>query len=195
MLAALTRNWGIFLMIPLVYEYLSQIHFNFRRISAALIWLLFIPAGLVGYMVYLHLKFDKPLAFITVQSHWKRSFTYPWEAFAITLQNIRRDSHFGNNLLDLIFTITCLGLILTGVSKIRVPYQIYAVIGLLIPLWAATPWAGLLSMPRSVLVLFPIFITLAIFVRNQETKTAILAFFAGLLAFFSVLFAQAYWIA
>ncbi|HEX3048257.1 MAG TPA: mannosyltransferase family protein [Bacillota bacterium] len=195
MLAALTRNWGVFLIIPLLYEYLNRIHFNLRLVNAAIIWLSLIPIGLAGYMIYLHFHLGDSLAFVTAQSHWKRSFTYPWQAFGIAFQNIRHDFYFGANLLDLIFASAGVGLMLLGVRRIRVSYQIYAAIGLLIPLLAAAPWAGLLSMPRFVIVLFPLLITLAVVTRNQETKIGIVAVFAGFLTFFSVLFAQSRWVA
>lgn len=195
MLAALTRNWGVFVTIPLAYEYFSQVQFDFRGINARVAWLLLIPTGLAGYMAYLAFNLGDPLAFVTAQSYWKRSFTFPWQAFGIAWQNIRHHYFFGANLLDLIFSVTGLGLILAGIRKIRVSYLIYAGLGLLIPLWAAASWAGLLSMPRFVIVLFPIFISLAVNFRNPEAGTGLMAVMAGFLAYFSVLFAQSRWVA
>ncbi|MCL6589259.1 MAG: hypothetical protein K6U80_04820 [Firmicutes bacterium] len=195
LLAALTRNWGVFLLIPLFYEYLDRIQFNLRLVKVKALWLLLIPTGLAGFMAYLYWRLGDPLAFVTAQSYWKRSFTFPWQAFAIAVQNVRNDSHFGANLLDLIFSSAGLGLIILGIRKIRISYQIYAAIGILIPLLAAAPWAGLLSMPRFLIVLFPVLTTLAVIIRDQETKTGMIAVFAGFLGYFSVLFAQSRWVA
>ena len=59
-LSAATRSIGVFLVLPLAYEWWLQ-----RRTSARLSWLylLLVPCGLGGYMLYLYTAFGDPLVF------------------------------------------------------------------------------------------------------------------------------------
>lgn len=69
------------------------------------------------------------------------------------------------------------------------------VMGLFFPLWAASPHAGLFSMPRFILVLFPIHLATAIVIRSLNIRTALLAFYSGLLVYLGILFSYSRWVA
>jgi hypothetical protein len=55
--------------------------------------------------------------------------------------------------------------------------------------------ASLMSMPRFALVLFPMFLVLAIWGSRSAVNSAIVAFSLPLLGLFTVLFADWYWVA
>ncbi len=194
--AAATRNWGVFIVIPLIVEYLHQINFNWRRIQGRIGWLGIIPVGLLSYMFFLQSRFGDPFLFVKVQASWLRGASLPWDAFLFTIGNIVNDRYWGRNFLDLLVTVPAMGMLLSGFrKKIRVSYLVYGVIGFLIPLFAASPRAGLFSMPRFVMVLFPIYLGIAVGFNRSEPERGIIALFAGALAHFSVLFSQLRWIA
>jgi hypothetical protein len=78
--AALTRNTGILLVVPLLMLYWQQRGWSLRRLrglrlrrmDARLGWLALIPAGIVVYMAYLYAHVGDPLAFMTAQENWHR---------------------------------------------------------------------------------------------------------------------------
>ncbi len=196
LLAAATRNWGVFVVVPLIVEYLHQIGFNWRRIKGQILWLGIIPVGLLSYMFFLQSRFADPLLFVKVQASWLRGTSLPWDAFLITIRNIVNDRYWGRNFLDLLITVLAMGMLLVGFrKKIRFSYLVYGIIGFLIPLFAASPRAGLFSMPRFVMVLFPIYLGAAVGFNRPDLERGIIALFAGALAHFSVLFSQLRWIA
>lgn len=195
MLASITRNTGVLLIIPLFYEYLIQSEFSFRKIRPGILWLGLIPAGLVVYITYLYYTLGDPLAFVSAQQYWGRSFSYPWQAVYKTLINIYSDFYRGRNLLDLVFATWAVILLLSSLRKIRFSYLIYTFLGLLVPLWAASPYAGLFSMPRFVLALFPLFIAGARLIKDLNMRTAVIAFHSGLLVYLGVMFSFSRWVA
>src|SRR5918995_3762007 len=72
-LAAATRNVGIFLVVPLLYEWIKDIErFRWRGI-----YLLLAPGGLLAYMGYLWVRFGDPLLFYSAQENWGRQATGP----------------------------------------------------------------------------------------------------------------------
>ncbi len=195
MLAGLTRNLGVFLLAPLLYEYLARNDFKLRAVRPDLAWLGLIPVGPVIFMVYLWQVLGNPLAFLTAQKFWHRSFAFPWEAVYRACLNILTDYNPGRNLLDLLFTVLAGLLIGLAGRKIRFSYLLYLLIGLLIPLCSTAPQAGLYSMPRFVLVLFPIYLILAGRVRSAWFHGLTLALFTGSLVCLSIIFSYSGWVA
>ncbi|HWI54314.1 MAG TPA: hypothetical protein VNT57_01370, partial [Desulfobacteria bacterium] len=118
-----------------------------------------------------------------------------WQALYLTMKNILTDFGRGRNFLDLIFTILGFGAAAFSVRKIRFSYWIYMVMGLILPLWAASPHAGLFSMPRFVLVLFPVHLATAVSIRSLNIRTALLAFYSGLLVYLGIMFSNSRWVA
>ena len=78
-LAAVTRNTGILLLIPLVILYMNGRGWNWRRPGAGMLWLLLAPAGLLVWMIILKINFGSFLMFAAAQSQWGRHVTGPLE--------------------------------------------------------------------------------------------------------------------
>ena len=57
--AAATRNVGIFLVVPLMYEWIKDV----ERFRWQGVYLLLAPGGLIAYMVYLWVRFGDPVLF------------------------------------------------------------------------------------------------------------------------------------
>ncbi len=103
--AALTRNLGVFLFIPLAWEYLARRGLlplapgepfralpPLRRLpglaGARAAWLLLIPLGLGLYMGYLFKTTGNPLAYVDAEHRWGRAVNYPWAGLRQAVANV-----------------------------------------------------------------------------------------------------------
>jgi hypothetical protein len=161
------------------------------REDARLAWLLLIPAGLGVYMTYLWVRFGDALLFAHVQSsHWRRALNWPWAdvwrgaraayrgMFAMHdrlwmfpsgfLPGHRLEFLFARTLLPfgtLLFAAFCLIIVL---RRLPASYGAYSLLALLIPLLEPSGVAPLYSVHRFVLVLFPLFMGLAIVLEKRK---------------------------
>ncbi len=153
--------------------------------------------GLAGFVVYLFVNWQvggNPFAFLQVQEeYWKVGITYPGfpirEAITgITQGGLERDYIFvywGT----LIAALLGGGLLLAGIRKVRPSHQVYAWGGLLIPL--CTSW--LVSLPRFILLLFPLFVVLGTIRLPGKVHGFILGFFFAAQVAFFALYALGWW--
>lgn len=195
MTAGLTRNLGVLLLIPLVYEYLADIKFQLRQVKPDILWLGLVPVGPAVFMAYLWRVLGNPLAFLDAQKFWHRTFAFPWQSFYRACDNVVKGVQPGRNFLDLIFTVIVVLLIILAVRKTRFSYLLYMLIGAALPLTSSAPHAGLYSMPRLILVLFPMYIVMADRVKNRTLISFIYVLFTGTLIYFSVIFSYSCWVA
>jgi Mannosyltransferase (PIG-V) len=182
--AAATRNVGIFLVVPLMYEWIKDVEiFRWRGV-----YLLLAPGGLFVYMVYLWVRFGDPLLFYTAQESWGRHATGPldtarraWGAAVEgasrlldpdlwahpTLSNAANQLAGASNFFNLGFFVFAMIVLLAGSRYLPLSLTIY---GLLLVAPAAlfgTPGSPLMGTPRYVLVAFPVFIVLALLFKNR----------------------------
>jgi hypothetical protein len=183
-LAAATRNVGIFLVVPLMYEWIKDIErFRWRGI-----YLLLAPGGLFAYMGYLWVSFGDPLLFYSAQESWGRQATGPldtasraWGAAVegadrlldpdlwahLSLSNAANQLAGASNFFNLAFFVFAIVVLLAGSRYLPLSLTVY---GLLLVAPAAlfgTPGSPLMGTPRYVLVAFPVFIVLALLFRNR----------------------------
>ena len=78
-LAALTRNTGVLLLIPLIIFYMSDRSWNWRRIKIDILSLLLAPAGLLAWMFILKINFGQAMLFAAAQAQWGRHLAGPLE--------------------------------------------------------------------------------------------------------------------
>ena len=76
--AALTRNTGVLLLLPMAMFYVGARDGKLRRWDGQLAWFALVPAGLLVWMGYLQSRFGDPFAFLVAQAHWGRSLSAPW---------------------------------------------------------------------------------------------------------------------
>lgn len=154
-LSAATRPIGVLLVLPLAYEWHRQ---GPRRWLSA--WpLLLIPLGLVSYMLYLSFAFDSPLRFVQAQTAWGRAASVGEmlqraQDLLSDPQVLARASRIG---LELVFVVIGVVLLIRLLRDQRPSYALYALYTIGLPL--AT--LQVLSMPRFLIVAFPLFIALA----------------------------------
>lgn len=192
LLAAATRSVGVFLVLPALWEYRQA---TGGKISKELLFVAAIPLGLLFFMAYLKVKLGNPLAFWTAQHFWERSLAWPWESLVQAAAYLRERRSFSNMLVDFFFTLLAAALFLLSLGKERPSYCLFTLAGLLVPLSSPASGMPLLSMPRFVMVLFPIYLTMARLVRSEEAHLLILSTSSALLLFFQVLFARGCWVA
>jgi hypothetical protein len=186
--AAATRNVGIFLVAPLMYEWirgggLEEGNERWRGIYLALV-----PSGLVAYMGYLWIRFGDPLLFYSAQQNWGRQATGPlatagraWESAAEgagrlldpglwahpSLGNLADHLAGANNLYNLCFFVFAVVVLLAGLRDLPLSLSIYGFLLVAPATLFGTPESPLMGTPRYVLVAFPIFIVLGLLSRKK----------------------------
>ncbi len=185
--ASATRLVGLFLGILLLPNKKSK----FRPIF------LLIPFGLIGYMIYLQYKFNNALYFLTAQSAFGQSretakivllpqVFYRWINQLLTTHGLV----FVNSAFELSTAILTLILLSIGIKTTKKEWVIFSLIAIIVP----TLTGSLGSMPRYVLIAFPIYIIMAQ-IKNNAIKSAIALVFTILLFITTVYFSQGYWVA
>jgi hypothetical protein len=135
-----------------------------------------------------------PLYFSHVQANWGRHLALPWLSIRNSVMTIVRTKSLlitANESIELVFTIVMIAVTIAGAFRLRLSYTVYSALSILVPMSTAS----LMSMPRFALVLFPMFLMLALWGNRSWVNSAIVAFSLPLLGLFTVLFADWYWVA
>lgn len=195
-LLSATRIVGIAIFPALLYEYFK----NEKNKSLAKLLSIFLsPFGLIVYAFYNLQKWGNPFYFIQAQGNFANNRTV--NSIILLPQTLFR-------YLKILFTLKpniyewwvaffelsffVFGLIIFYVAwrkKIRLSYLIFGILCFLIPASTGT-FSGL---PRYILIIFPIFITLAL-VKNKVLKIIYCAISIMLLFLFFMLFSKGYFI-
>lgn len=211
--AALTRNAGILLVIPYLYEVwlsredtswrLTAILAEFKPLLLRLLPIVLIPLGLAIYIYYCWRIAGDPLRFASAQDHWGRHSTWPFAGVwgnlvEIFWQQPFTSSNTAHDLLDLGATLGFITLAIAGWRKLRTSYTLWLVLLLFTALIAPATSAladPLQSNQRFVLVMFPAYITLgALGVKYPRLHQAFMVGFPLLLAVLSLVFVMNRWL-
>lgn len=185
--ASATRLIGIFLAPAFSARAKTKFHIS----------LLIIPLGLISYMIFLKLEFNNPFYFLTAQTIFgqERSTTQiillP-QVFYRYLKILTTTSGLvlATAAFELISTIFALSLLLIAYKKVKIEWLIFSVMAVITPTLTGT----FASMPRYILIAFPIFIVLGS-IKNVAVKIFILIIFLVLLTVATIFFSQGYWVA
>lgn len=199
-LAALTRSAGVFLVVPYLYElWVSQV--DRRTMLLRLLPIGLIPLGTALYCIYCWQIRGNPIAFATLQYHWGRQLSWPWQGIWQALFQIFWQQPFGSfyevhALLDLSATVAFLALTIVGWRKLRTSYNLWLL--LLVVYTLLSPSISkedpLISNQRFILEMFPVFITLAsLSIKHPRLHQALYILFPALLATLSILFITNHW--
>jgi len=198
-LAALTRVEGVLLAVPYAMEAFGAFDWRHainapKRLWRVVLGFCLIPLGLVAYMATLWVLRGDPLYFSHVQAHWDRHLAPPWASVIRSVTMIVH-SHGAQaavgQALELTFTILMLAVLIAGWRSLRPSFWVYMALSIVVPMSTAS----LMSMPRFALVLFPMFIVLALWGRRAWVNSTIVAFSLLLLGLYTVLYANWYWVA
>jgi Gpi18-like mannosyltransferase len=208
LLACLTRQTGVILILPFCYEYLRQHQFHIRKISVNVISGLLIPAGVGIFAFYCWTRFGDPLSFSHEESLWQRQLMLPWWGMLKSVGVIRHGSGLLNfltlrNLTDLLPDLAVLSLITLGcIGPWRLKKEYWAYLFYAIPLFLMFnmyPKMGGSVMPlesvgRYMLELFPAFIILAVLGKSRWLHMSYMFVASSICYFLLTQFLTGHWV-
>lgn len=202
--ATATRNVGVVVVLTIVVESLRQTLAAGDRGAALARGLTRTAAvgcgsliGIAAYLGWWWRRAGSPRAPFGAQGGWQRHLRWPW----VTLwrgvhEGLRWIGIYsgGYQLVDLLVVTLAIAAAAWVVLKMPVAYRVYTAASLIAPLCLAFDARPFMSMPRFVLVIFPLFWALAVFSRRFKAWDALVASSAAGLGILSVLFVNWYWV-
>jgi hypothetical protein len=211
-LASGTRSAGLLLLLPLALIWWS----SRPRRSRDAAWLLLAPLGIVAYAAWLGLVEGDALRFLDVQEAWSRELTVPlagaWDGFVAAVDGVRQLASGSRSpvyfevaagdpfriaainvmlFATLVFAVVaCVGVL----RRLPKPYGVWVAASLVLPLSFPVTPQPLMSLPRFVSVLFPIFMWLAIVCEERRVTDLVAAASAVGLGLFTAQYASWHWI-
>lgn len=190
-----TKAIGVTLSLPLAVVYMQQREWNFKRIDASVLALGASAVGLGAYATYLQLRFHDAFAFVHAQN------ATGWSTHAASLSRLINDlqllgSTSGVLAGDFHVTDTCN--LLAIVWALPLAFAAWRVLGAPYALWSfiiiassVTIWIGF---GRYVSPLFPLFVTLAAWLKRESWFLAICFVWSVTMAMLAILFSHFYWV-
>jgi hypothetical protein len=175
-LALLTRPTGVTLLPPLVLYAWRR-----RRLAATLV----APLLFAAYPLYQWLALGSPTRFLSAERAWDRSLSPLglYDAVRVPLHDLatgaRTDALL--NLEGLAYLAVFVALVVLAWRVLDRPYGLFAGAALVLPLVEPGARWPLMSLPRFMVVVFPLFLALGVAIRDRRWQKAILALSALLL--------------
>ena len=188
------------------------------KLRANVLWLALLGAGLGLYMAYLGLAGGDPLAPLSSENVWGRHFAGPylgvWDGVTAAFEGTRQllsaqTAHLyfptaggspfiaaGHNLMLLAFLLGAAALLVIAVRALPLAYGAYAIAALALPLSYPVASQPLMSLPRFLIVLFPLSMALAAWLAaHPRMRMPVLVISALSMAGFAAQFATWHWVA
>ncbi len=180
-----------------------------HRIAPDVLWILVIPVGVIAYLAYLSAATGEPMAAFSAQEEWTRTliplFGGPilglWQAIVgvielvpgVSTSAVLADGQIpelvaARNLILFAFLVLAVWLVRECARRLPPAYTAWVISGLLLPLSVPALNEPLKSLPRFMLVLFPLWIALALWSLEHNRLRLVLTCFGALLVLSSVLF-------
>src|SRR5687767_289036 len=211
-LASGTRSAGLLLLLPLALIWWQS---RPRRAGDAA-WLLLAPLGIAAYAAWLGLVEGDALRFLDVQEAWSRELAVPltgaWDGFVAAVDGVRQLASGSRSpvyfeeaagdpfriaainvmlFATLVFAVAaCIGVF----RRLPRPYGVWVAASLVLPLSFPVTPQPLMSLPRFVAVLFPIFMWLAVVSEERRATDIVAAASAVGLGLFTAQYASWHWI-
>jgi hypothetical protein len=176
--AASTRAIGVVLLPSLVAEAFRGHRAEGRPLAPGIVAALATLVGPALYLAWWGARGDLS-APIDAQAAWGRELTFPLvtlgDGLALAVRGL--DSAVGRYWsADALIGAAALVPFALRWRSIRSPYLIYGASAVLVPLCYALPARPLLSLPRFVVVVFPVFWALALLLHDRRAFAAAIAF-------------------
>jgi Mannosyltransferase (PIG-V) len=211
-MASATRSAGVLLLLPLALIWWS----SRPRRTADAAWLLLAPAGIVAYAAWLGLVEGDALRFLDVQAAWSRELAVPltgaWDGLVAAVDGVRQLASGSRSpvyfegaagdpfriaainvmlFVTLVFAVAaCVGVL----RRLPSPYGVWVAASLVLPLSFPVTPQPLMSLPRFVSVLFPVFMWLAVWSDERRATDLVVAASAVGLGLFTAQYASWHWI-
>lgn len=199
-LAALTRNLGVLLVLPLAFEAVHQSlssqprRWQVRRLA----WAFAPVAGTVAYLGYWGARTGDWLAPLHQQVNWQRRLASPLG----TLWSGTRDAYRfvglypgGYHLLDWLITVAVLAAAGYALVRFRPSYGVFAWASIIVPLSSVFASRPLIAFTRYALPIFPVYWVFARWTSGSSVRHELLVgISAALLGLMTLLFVNWYYI-
>jgi hypothetical protein len=211
-LGSATRSAGLLLLLPLALIWWDS---RPRRARDAA-WLALAPVGIAVYAAWLGIAEGDPFRFLDVQDVWARELTVPlagaWDGLVAAVDGVRQlasgsrspvyfDKAAGDpfriaaiNVMlfaTLVFAVVaCVGIL----RRLPRAYGAWVAASLVLPLTFPVTPQPLMSLPRFVAVLFPVFMWLAVVSDERRSTDLVVAVSALGLGLFTAQYATWHWI-
>src|SRR5215210_807179 len=211
-LASGTRSAGLLLLIPLALLWWDSRPRRWRDAA----WLCLAPAGLAAYAAWLGLVEGDALRFLDVQEAWSRDLAVPlagaWDGLVAAADGVRQlgsgsrtpvyfevaaGDPFRIAAINVMLFATLVFAVVACVGVFRrLPrwYGVWVAASLVLPLTFPVTPQPLMSLPRFVSVLFPIFMWLAVVCEERRVTDLVVAASAVGLGLFTAQYASWHWI-
>ena len=186
-LAALTRPFGVLLVIPIAIEL-------YRQRARLRSWLALVgpPLGVGILVVYEWWLFNDPLAYIHGGTSWGRGLHAPWDVLIGYIRGPLQMFDWTYAVTDLVGMVAMVVVLIAGVRLVPRSYAAYTAAGLLFSMSTGIAW---FSASRHALALFPIIVILAVIgLRYRWFNYAWLAVSIFLAVAFMIREAVGYWV-
>ncbi|MEM3601589.1 MAG: hypothetical protein QXN87_02835 [Candidatus Bathyarchaeia archaeon] len=193
MLASLTRITGLSLLPALAIEYLSQRRWKLKNLDAKILWSCLTLAGFLTYLAINYQVTGNFFAFIEIQKeHWCETFDPLLgleRAWQLTFSASSPDNLMLGAAQWAFVALGLFGIVLGFILHLRPSYNVYMFFA-----WAiSVSMSWWISMPRYMLVLFPLFILFGLFGRRKKFNYVAAPVSLALLCFFTISFSKDMW--
>lgn len=219
-LGAASRSAGVLLVVPLALLYLRANRQAGRglRPRADALWLALVPVGLALFSAVLAIAGEDPLTPFHAQQLWFRHFAGPfvgawdgagaaWDGARQLLSGSRSPVYFSDaagdpfvaariDLMLFAFLVAAIPALVGTLRRLPLAYGAYCLVALALPLsYPVTP-QPLMSLPRFIAVLFPLFMWLGAWTARggRRREIAVVGISLAGLAVFSAQFTTWHWV-
>jgi len=173
--AGLTRVQGVFLVLPLAYEYVRQRRRQGHKLlsidSIDLVAAALPGLGFLTVLAYDRLFVSARVSPVGAEANWGSRFALPWNSISSSVSHIVAASD-AVELLNLVCLIGFGLLALWAARKLPLSYTLYTLPYLALLFTHDSYYSPLMSTSRYVLVLFPCFIGLAMWLVRRPWLAA-----------------------
>jgi Mannosyltransferase (PIG-V) len=180
-----------------------------HRLAPDVLWIAAIPVGVAAYLGYLSVVTGEPMAAFSAQGEWTRTLIPfvggialgAWDALrgvvALLPGGAISEGLAPGQIPELVavrsialfaFLIVALWLLRESIRRLPPAYSAWAISGLMLPLSVPAVHEPLKSLPRFMLVLFPLWIALALWAQERGWVRQVLIAMGTLLVLSSALF-------
>ena len=187
--ALLTKFYAVILVAALVFEYMEQRAWSWRRIRPNLAWLVLPAVAALGaWLGYVQLNIGDATRVLTSQKYWDRHLAPPWVAMVDAVTTLRHLHFVGVVDLSALLLLAAL----TVVMALRGRRSYAFLLGLSV--LACITTSTLSSTARYTTWLFPMFIAAALVLRDRTwLQRAALLVSAPLMLLLLSRFATGHW--
>jgi hypothetical protein len=204
-LVTLTRPTGVILLVSFFVLFVQRFGIrkiltreNWRQKLNAMLAMALVPAGLLIYMGYLRITFGSPWVFSIEQTLiWHRSLALPWVGPIGAIKGILTLDHsfFSRDLADVTFTLIPLTALIVGWKRLPLYYSLFSLVMVLFVLCEPQRFVPLMSVPRFMLVVFPVFILFALWSKDRINAWSLMSFFFIMFILNIILYVTNVWVA